>query len=53
MRRDIREGRQTAATLNAMLEKNLVSSYGFSRDTARKARNAVLSEIGENSIPDK
>jgi hypothetical protein len=53
MRRDIREGRQTTATLNAMLEKNLASSYSVSRDTARKARDAVLSEIGENSIPDK
>jgi hypothetical protein len=53
MRCDIREGRQTAAALNDMLEKNLASSYGISRDTARKARNAVLSELGENSIPDK
>jgi hypothetical protein len=53
MRRDIQEGRQTAATLNDMLEKNLASNYGVSRDTARKARNTVVSEFDENSIPDK
>jgi hypothetical protein len=53
MRCDIRKGRQTATTLSGMLEKNLASSYDVSRDTARKARNAVLSEIDENSIPDK
>jgi hypothetical protein len=49
MRRDIQEDRQTADTLNAMPEKNLASTYGLSRDTARKARDAVLSEIDENS----
>jgi hypothetical protein len=54
MRRDIQEDRQTADTLNDMPEKNLASTYGVSRDTARKARDAVLrdavlSEIDENS----
>jgi transposase len=49
MRRDIREDRQTADTLNGMPEKNLASIYGVSRDTARKARDAVLSETDENS----
>jgi DNA-binding GntR family transcriptional regulator len=28
-----------------MVEKKLSDKYGVSRDTARKARNAVLSEI--------
>jgi hypothetical protein len=49
MRRDIQEGRQTAATLNDMREKDLASTYRVSRDTARKARDAVLSDIDENS----
>jgi 7-cyano-7-deazaguanine synthase in queuosine biosynthesis len=45
MERDIREGRQTADNLRAMREKNLAATYGVSRDTARKARRAVLSEF--------
>jgi hypothetical protein len=45
MRADIRERRQTANSLHAMLEKELETTYGVSRDTARKARNAVLSEL--------
>ena len=45
MRRDIQEGRQTADALKNMFEKDLASSYGVSRDTARRARNAVLSEL--------
>jgi len=53
MRRDIREGRYTRATLRAMLEKNLAATYGVSRDTARKARVAILSEFVENSVLDK
>jgi hypothetical protein len=48
MRNDIQQGRLTAAALKNMLEKNLAENYGVSRDTARKARNAVLSEFGEN-----
>ena len=53
MRRDIQEGRETADTLKKMLEKDLAFAYGVSRDTARKARNAVLSEIVANSDFDK
>jgi len=48
MRGDLRQGRRTVPELKNMLEKNLASTYGVSRDTARKARNAVLSEFGEN-----
>jgi|GraSoiStandDraft_16_1057320.scaffolds.fasta_scaffold331617_1 hypothetical protein len=48
MRNDIQQGRLTAAALKNMLEKNLAENYGVSRDTARKARNAVLLEFGEN-----
>jgi hypothetical protein len=48
MRSDMQQGRLTAAALKNMLEKNLAENYGVSRDTARKARNAVLSEFGEN-----
>ena len=53
MRRDIQEGRETFATLNDMREKDLVFSYGFSRETVRTAREAVLSEIAEKSNSDK
>jgi hypothetical protein len=50
MRRDIHEGRQTADALRNMLEKDLASGYAVSRDTARKARNVILSQIVANSI---
>jgi hypothetical protein len=53
MKRDIAEGRQTVSSLNAMLEKELEHIYGVSRDTVRRARNAVLSEYVENSNSDK
>jgi hypothetical protein len=49
MRTEIANGQQTVAGLRDMLEKNLASHYGVSRDTARKARNEVLSEFVENS----
>jgi len=42
---DIRQGRLTEHALSNMLEKDLAASYGVSRDTARKARDAVLSAI--------
>jgi hypothetical protein len=45
MRGDIRDGKRTAESLGAMLEKELENTYGASRDTTRKARAAVLSEI--------
>jgi hypothetical protein len=45
MLKDIRQGTLTAAQLERMLEKILENRYGVSRDTARKARNAALSEL--------
>jgi DNA-binding GntR family transcriptional regulator len=48
MRSDIQQGRCTVPALKDMLEKNLSENYGVSRDVARRARNAVLSEFGEN-----
>jgi hypothetical protein len=53
MRQDILKGRRTADKLKNMLEKELSSNYGVSRDTARKARKAVLSELGEDCNFDK
>jgi hypothetical protein len=56
MRDDLREGRLTLAQLSDTLEKILADDYDVSRDTARRARNAVLAEFVENSIstnPDK
>jgi hypothetical protein len=52
MRNDVRQGRHTLAELQGMLEKNMALTYGVSRDTARKAPNAILSELSELS-PDK
>jgi hypothetical protein len=53
MRDDIRHGRRTVEDLRKMREKDLAAQYGdVSRDTARKARNAVL-EFVEKSILDK
>ena len=49
MKNDIRQGRRTVAELTNMREKDLAAEYNVSRDTARKARNAV-SEFVENSI---
>jgi hypothetical protein len=51
MRNDIQRGRHTVADLEDMLEKNLVTNYDVSRDTARKARKAVLSELDSRQIP--
>jgi DNA-binding GntR family transcriptional regulator len=45
MELDIQEGRLTPADLRDMLEKNMAERYGVSRDTTRKALEAVLSEI--------
>jgi hypothetical protein len=53
MRAEIREGRRTRDGLRDMLEKNFEPTYNASRTTVRAARNAVLSENVENSIPDK
>ena len=51
MRNDLQQGRITVAQLEDMLEKNLATKYRISRDTARKARNAVLSELNSRQIP--
>ena len=53
MMRDIRRGQLTANKLREMLEKELAATYGVSRETARKARDAVMSEIALNAIVDK
>jgi DNA-binding GntR family transcriptional regulator len=53
MRRDLQSSRQTVDSLRSMLEKNLAERYGVSRDTARKARDAVLPEFVEESNHDK
>jgi DNA-binding GntR family transcriptional regulator len=41
MRLDLLQG----TDLQGMREKELAAKYGVSRDTARKARHAVLAEI--------
>jgi len=46
MTKAIREGFLTADSLRNMFEKELAFSYGVSRDTARKARNNVLGQLG-------
>ena len=43
----------TPTQLRDMKEVALARTYGVNRDTARKARDAVLSEFGANSITDK
>lgn len=50
MRNDLQQGRHTVADLEHMLEKNLATNYGVSRDTGRKARNAVLSELNSQQM---
>jgi hypothetical protein len=45
IREDIRLGQKTPDGLRDMLEKDLAAGYGVSRDTARRARDAVLSEM--------
>jgi hypothetical protein len=52
MRDHIAQGVQTHESLRGMLEKNLANSYDVSRDTARKARSAILSEI-DDEHPDR
>ena len=47
LRNDIQQGRLTVPKLEEMLEKDLSTNYGVSRDTARRARNTVLSEFVE------
>jgi hypothetical protein len=45
MREDIVRGQKTPHGLRDMREKDLAARYGVSRDTARRARDAVLSEL--------
>jgi hypothetical protein len=53
MKRDILQGRLTATQLKTMLEREISDRYSVSRDTARKARNAVLSGICRSTVSDK
>jgi hypothetical protein len=48
MMRDLQEGQFTADELEKMLEKDLTATYGVSRETARKARNEVMSVIARS-----
>jgi hypothetical protein len=48
MKGDIQQGRRSVDELSNMLEKDLSATYRVSRDTARKARTAVLAELGGN-----
>ena len=45
MRNEIQQDALTLEQLEGMREKNFETTYGVSRDTARRARNAVLSEL--------
>jgi hypothetical protein len=45
MKDDIQQGRLTASQLETMIEIKLAENYGVSRDTARRARNAILSDF--------
>lgn len=47
---EIRQGTLTNSNLNNMLEKELSAKYRVSRDTARRARSAVLSEYAASTI---
>ena len=51
---DVHEGRLTPYGLQDMLEKSMAARYGVSRDTARKARNDALIQLGfvDNSNSD-
>jgi hypothetical protein len=53
MRNNIAAGLSTEMQLRDMKEEALARTYRVSRDTARKARNVVLSEFDANSITDK
>jgi hypothetical protein len=53
MREDIRLERLTAVVLRDMPETNLADRYDVSRDTVRKARDAILSEMLPAAAPDR
>ena len=49
MRRDIQTGTRTLVALHNLTEKELAGNYAVSRETARKALNAVALEIAPKS----
>lgn len=49
MLEEIQQGAITSSALSNMLEKELTAKYRVSRDTARRAREAVLSEMTTSS----
>jgi hypothetical protein len=51
MRQAIHQGRLTPEVLDSTKETVLAVEYGVSRDTARKARNLVLSEWRSRQMP--
>jgi hypothetical protein len=53
MRNDVRQGKYTKLELQSKREKELAAIYHASRDTVRKARNALLSELVDNSNSNK
>jgi hypothetical protein len=50
MKRDLNEGRLTRESLAKMLEKHMEAIYRASRDSCRKARNKVMSELNSRQI---
>lgn len=50
---DIRRGRHTLISLVDMIEKELAETYSVSRDTARKARNQVVTELSTTTNSNK
>ena len=53
MREAIRLGQLTPVVLRDMPETNLADRYDVSRDTVRKARDAILSEMLPAAAPDR
>jgi len=56
MNEDLEQGRLTESALRNMPEKALAAKYGVNRETARKARNEVVSEmsrVSETQFPNK
>ena len=49
MKEDLAKGRLTREELNGLLEKQLEDRYGVSRDTGRRARNALL-EVNSDKL---
>ena len=53
MKEDLATGALSPVRLEGLKEKELAERYDASRETVRKARAAVLSEIASHLIPDK